>query len=273
MGQLRQVTLSTELYSPRSKTDPRVRRESLKDAGGTSEDNYLVGGSSSGSAGGRAPGRILFFPTRGFVPDLPPGGEIPGCSQRISPREVERLSHVHMALLERREYWRICVTGLLSRCTAGLDGEQDGCDVAREGILLVSRGGLGGGSWTSHPPSHRILLMLLGVFLRPAYQQLSQHKISSPRLQDVKIPCLTTNPVSQQFVSLSPEMRLALTRSLSSPASHIQDGTQKLESNLNETKDRTKPYLPTRLLRRVGVGLPSPPTPPHSLIVGKMAHQ
>lgn len=36
----------------------------------------------------------------------------------------------------------------------------------------------------------------LCIFLRLASQQLSQHQLSSLRLQDVEIPCLTTNPVS-----------------------------------------------------------------------------
>lgn len=124
------------------------RGESPEDAGRTSQDNCPVEGSSSDSVGGRAARtNIVLFNTR-ICSGPPAGRRSPRpCSHRMSPREAERMSHVHMALLERGEYWGTCVTGLLSRCTASLAGEQDGCDVDKRrhppGVGRL----VGGGNW------------------------------------------------------------------------------------------------------------------------------
>lgn len=176
------------------------RGESPEDTGRTSQDNCTVEGSSSDSVGGRAARtNAVLFNTR-ICSGPPAGRRAPRpCSHRMSPRSAERLSHVHMALLERGEYWGTCVTGLLSRCTASLAGEQDGCDVDKRrhppGVGRL----VGGGNWwrimdepSAQPPD---LLMPLCIFLRPVYPKLSQHELFS---------------LSQQFVSLSLAMRTGL---------------------------------------------------------------
>lgn len=77
MGQFGKVTLSTELYSPRFKTDSHIHRESIGQAGGTSQGNYPVEGSSPGAVGGwAARTHIVLFNTR-TRSRPPPGGEHP----------------------------------------------------------------------------------------------------------------------------------------------------------------------------------------------------
>ncbi|KAK0743279.1 hypothetical protein B0T18DRAFT_414887, partial [Schizothecium vesticola] len=56
---------------------------------------------------------------------------------------------------------------------------------------------------------------------------------------------------------------MPLTRSQSSLSTHIQDETQRLDSNLKEKKTSNCSPVPWQ---GWGRALPSPPTPPHNLI-------
>lgn len=71
---------------------------------------------------------IVAFSTR-VCPSPHAGRRAPSrCSYVISQCEVERLSHVRMALLERGEFRGTC-NWPLSRCTASLAAGRDHCDV------------------------------------------------------------------------------------------------------------------------------------------------